>query len=170
MDIHTHDAVSETTTIQCRRGSVSPGEEPPPHSGELNHVLSQVGGPAQSQLSRPMSSGHHISMEHRLRRKHVQLNSDTDASNETFWKEIQEKRKRRNMFRRKNKNEKKKEQHGIEVTHKWATFDPLSTKARKSKFHQRKSSFSQWELRRFFVDFEESGKTKEKKRMDKTKN
>ena len=108
MDIHTHDAVSETTTIQCRRGSVSPGEEPPLHSGELNHVLSQVGGPAQSQLSRPTSSGHHISMEHQLRRKHVQLNSDTNASNATFWKEIQEKRKRRNMFRRKTKMKKKK--------------------------------------------------------------
>ena len=37
-----------------------------------------TGGPTQSQLSRPMSSGHHISMEHRVRRK--QLNSDTNAS------------------------------------------------------------------------------------------
>ena len=60
------------------RGSVSTGEEPPPHSWELKHALSQAGGPTQSQLSRPMSSGHHISMEHRLRRK--QLNSDTHAS------------------------------------------------------------------------------------------
>ena len=50
-------------------GSVLTGEEPPPHSGELKHALSQAGGPTQSQLSRPMSSGHHISMEHRLRRK-----------------------------------------------------------------------------------------------------
>ena len=47
--------------------------------------------PTQSQPSRPMSSGHHISMEHRLRRK--QLNSDTNASNKTYLKEIQEKRK-----------------------------------------------------------------------------
>ena len=35
--------------------------------------------------------GHHISMEHRLRRK--QLNSDTNASNKKYLKEIQEKRK-----------------------------------------------------------------------------
>ena len=59
-------------------GSVLTGEEPPPHSGELKHALPQAGGPTQSQLSRPMSSGHHISMEHRLLRK--QLNSDTNAS------------------------------------------------------------------------------------------
>ena len=52
-------------------GSVLTGEEPPPHSGELKHALSQAGGPTQSQLSRPMSSRHHISMEHRLRRKHL---------------------------------------------------------------------------------------------------
>ena len=45
-------------------GSVLAGEEPPLHCGELNHALSQVGGPTQ-----PMSSRHHISMEHRLRRK-----------------------------------------------------------------------------------------------------
>ena len=68
-----------TTTNTIWGGSVLTGEEPPPHSGELKHALPQAGGPTQSQLSRPMSSGHHISMEHRLRRK--QLNSDTDASN-----------------------------------------------------------------------------------------
>ena len=72
-------------------GSFLTGEEPPPHSGELKHALSQAGGPTQSQLSRPMSSGHHISMEHRLRRK--QLNSGTNASNQTYLKEIQEERK-----------------------------------------------------------------------------
>ena len=33
------------------RGSVLTGEEPPPHSGELN-ALTQAGGPTQSQLSR----------------------------------------------------------------------------------------------------------------------
>ena len=60
-------------------GSVLTGEELPPHSGELKHAHSQAGSPTQSQLSRPMSSGHHISMEHRLPRK--QLNSDTNASN-----------------------------------------------------------------------------------------
>ena len=57
-------------------GSVLTGEEPAPHSGELKHALPQAGGPTQSQQSRPMSSGHHISMEHRLLR-----NSDTNASN-----------------------------------------------------------------------------------------
>ena len=58
------------------------GEEPPPHSGELNHALTRAGGPTQSQLSRPVSSGHHISMEHHPRKKH--LNSDTNASNKTY--------------------------------------------------------------------------------------
>ena len=85
-------------------GSVLTGEEPPPHSGELKHALSQTGGPTQSPLSRPTSSGHHISMEHRLRRKH--LNSDTNASSKTYLKEIQEKLKRRNFFF--GKNEKRK--------------------------------------------------------------
>ena len=67
---------------------------------ELKHALTQAGGPTQSQLSRPVSSGHHISMEHRLRRK--QLNSDTNASNKTYLKEIQEKRKEETFFFRKN--------------------------------------------------------------------
>ena len=82
-------------------GSVSTGEESPPHSEELKHALLQAGGPTQSQLNRPMSSGHHTSVEHRLRRKHLQVNFYSDASNETFVKEIQEKRKRRNFFLRK---------------------------------------------------------------------
>ena len=69
----------------------------------------QAGGPTQSQLSRPMSSGHHISMEHRLRRK--QLNSDTNASNKTYMTEMQEKRKGETFFLRKKekKDSKKKE-------------------------------------------------------------
>ena len=62
-------AVHNNSNHTIWRGSVLTGEEPPPHSGELNHALSRVGGPTQSQLSRPMSSRHHISMEHRLRRK-----------------------------------------------------------------------------------------------------
>ena len=77
-------------------GSVLTGEEPPPHSGELKHALTQAGGPTQSQLSRPMSSGHHISMEHRLRRK--QLNSHTNASSKKYLKEIQEKRQEQTFF------------------------------------------------------------------------
>ena len=77
-------------------GSVLIGEEPPPHSGELKHALPQEGGPTQSQLSRPMSSGHYISMEHRLRRK--QSNSDTNASNKKYLKRNTRKMKRRNFF------------------------------------------------------------------------
>ena len=45
-------------------------------------LSSKLGGPTRSQLSRPVSSGHHISMEHRLRRKHLQLNSDANAGSE----------------------------------------------------------------------------------------
>ena len=77
-------------------GSVLSGEEPPHHSGELKHALPQEGGPTQSQLSRPTSSGNHISMEHRLRRK--QSNSDTNAINKTNFKEIQEKTKKKLFF------------------------------------------------------------------------
>ena len=43
----TYVILSETTTMVC---SVSTGEEPPPHSGELKHALSQAGGPTQPQL------------------------------------------------------------------------------------------------------------------------
>ena len=77
----------------------------PPHSGELNHALSQFGGPTQFQLSSPMSSGHRISMEHRLRRK--QLNSVANASNKTFLKERQEKRREETFFLRKKKKKEK---------------------------------------------------------------
>ena len=87
-------------------GSVLTGEEPPPHSGELKHALPQAGGPTQSQLSRPMSSRHHISMEHQLRRK--QLNSDTNASNKKYLKEIQEKRKEETFSSEKMKKENEK--------------------------------------------------------------
>ena len=65
----------------------------------------KAGGPTQSQLSRPMSSGHHISMEHRLRRK--QLISDTDASCKTYLKEIQEQRQEETFLWRKNEKMKK---------------------------------------------------------------
>ena len=87
-------------------GSVLTGEEPPPHFGELKHALSQAGGPTQSQLSRPMSSGHHISKKHRLRRK--QLNSGTNASNKKYLKEIQEKRKEETFSSEKMKKENEK--------------------------------------------------------------
>ena len=45
-----------------------------------------------------------ISMEHRLRRK--QLNSETNASNKTYLKEIQEKRKEETFSSEKKENEK----------------------------------------------------------------
>ena len=81
-----------------RRGASTPGE--------LNHALSPVCGPTQSQLSRPISSRHDISMEHRPQRKQLQFNSDIDASNEAYLTEIQEKT-RRNNFSRKCENEKR---------------------------------------------------------------
>ena len=68
-----------------------------------------------------------ISMEHRLRRTHVQLNSDAIASNETLLKETQEKRKKKNFFHRKttvDKRKKTNEKHESEVTLKWAIPDP----------------------------------------------
>ena len=81
-------------------GSVFTGEEPPPHSGELNHALFQAGGPTQSQLSRPMSSRHHISMEHRLRRKHPLLNLDTNARKEKSRKTLKENKKKKTRKRK----------------------------------------------------------------------
>ena len=62
--------VQNNNTDTIWGGSVLIGEEPPHHSGELIHALSQVGGPTQPQLSRPMLSRHYTSVEHRLRRKH----------------------------------------------------------------------------------------------------
>ena len=45
-------------------------------------------------------------MERRLRRK--QLNSDTNASNETYLKEVQEKKKKKPFLQEKRKNKKKR--------------------------------------------------------------
>ena len=86
----------ETTIIQSGEAPFLTGEEPPPHSGELNRALSQAGGPTQSQLSRPLSSGHHVSVEHRLRRKHLLLNLDTNAGSGTNLGKL-----KRNTFSRK---------------------------------------------------------------------
>ena len=69
-------------------------------------MLSPQAGPNQSQLSRPVSSGHHIFMEHRLLRK--QLNSDTNASTTKYLKEIQEKRKEETFSSVKMKKENEK--------------------------------------------------------------
>ena len=54
------ERVSKTTTTQSGGGFVLTGEEHPPHSGELKHALSQVGGPTQSQLSRPVVKTPHL--------------------------------------------------------------------------------------------------------------
>ena len=94
-------------------GSVFTGEEPPPHTGELNHALSQAGAPTQSQLSRPTSSGHHISTERRQRRK--QLNSDTNARKQKIKKNIflkKKGKKRRNKIREKEEEKEKRGKKG----------------------------------------------------------
>ena len=74
-------------------------EEPPPHSGELKHALAQAGAQPNPSCPALCRQGHHISMEHRLRRK--QLNFDTNASIKKYSKEIQEKRKEQNFLRKK---------------------------------------------------------------------
>ena len=81
-----------TTIIQSGEVPFLTGEELPPHSGELNHAFSQVGGPTQSQLSRPVSSGHHKSMEHRLRRKHLLLHHYTKFPSGIFSAQKQKKK------------------------------------------------------------------------------
>ena len=86
-----------TTIIQSGEAPFLTGEEPPPHSGELNRALSQAGGPTQSQLSRPLSSGHHVSVEQRLRRKHLLLNLDTNARSGTKLGKL----KKKHIFRKK---------------------------------------------------------------------
>ena len=55
VDIHTvkESVKNNNNNNTIWRGSVSIGEEPPLHSGELKHALTQAGGPTQSQLSRP---------------------------------------------------------------------------------------------------------------------
>ena len=102
-------------------------------------ALSQVGGPTQSQLYRPVS-GHHISMEHRLRRK--QLNSDTNASNKTYLQEIQEKRQEETFFLRKIKKKEKPKSNKMKRENMQAGSLFLSSCHRgpKIKFSQKKSS------------------------------
>ena len=112
------------------------GEEPPPHSGELKHALLQASGPTQSQLSRPMSSGHHVSMEHRLRRR--QLNSDTNANNETYPKEKQEKRKKETFF-----SSEYEEMNNIKKSKKWRNYK----KEKKRKKNGRKQKGKEKEKR-----------------------
>ena len=73
-------------------GSVLTGEEPPtPLWG-----VEACSPPTQSQLSRPVSSRHQISMEHRLRRKHLLLNLVTNVRSSKYIG------KKRNTFFKKN--------------------------------------------------------------------
>ena len=113
--VHTHafNGVPNNNNNTIWGGHVLTGEEPPPHSGELKHDLTQEGGPTQSQLSRPVSSRHHISMEHRLRRKHLLLNPDTNARKE-------KKEKHQKKERTKKKEEKKgRNKEGKEASKGW---------------------------------------------------
>ena len=92
-----------------------------------------------------MSSGHHISMEHRQRR-----NTDTNASREHIWKELQKKKKLFLRTKQKMENE-KNVKHESGVTLKWATLNlPLSSVTQTSYFHKGKPSFLQQELCYFF--------------------
>ena len=45
---------------------------------------------SKPQRSRPMSSGHHVSMEHRLQEKHLELNSITGAGKRIYLKVCKE--------------------------------------------------------------------------------
>ena len=102
------DRVQNNNNNTIWKGSVFTGEEPPPHSGKLNHALPQAGGPTQSQVSRPVSSRHHISMEHRLRRKHLLLNPFTNARKEKERKTIKKKKKKKKKERKRRKKRREK--------------------------------------------------------------
>ena len=102
MDTHAHKSSASNKQQQSHnleRLLFLTGED---HTGELSHALSWVGGTIQSQLSRPMSSRHQSSMEHRLRRKHLQFISDTDTSNEIFWKKATEEKQGKKKQKREN--------------------------------------------------------------------
>ena len=102
-----------STNCKC---SVLTGEEPPPHSGKLNHALSPESGPTQPQPARPMSSRHHISMEHRLRWKHLLLNPIAHASTSMYLKEKKKKKKnkkKKEKTRKKGEKKEKRPQRGV---------------------------------------------------------
>ena len=152
---HTFNSVPNNNHNTNWRGSVLPSEEFPPHSGEFNHALSSVGGPTQHELSRRVASGHHISMEHRLRRKHLQLNSDTNASNETVLKEIQEKRRSNILFQDEKFEQLKNGKHESGVTLQWTFPDPtLVHRGPKIEFSQKDIVlFTTGTVRRLFSGF-----------------
>ena len=184
---------SECTNARCERPrpnnnnnntiwgvSVLIGEEPPPHSGELNHALLQAGDPTQSQLSRPASSRHHIPMEHQSRRKHVQFNSDANAC---VSKKDKKKEKRRPFgSTKKQKLEKMKknrnEKHESGVTLKWPSPNSLlSTEAKNRIFTKENCHFHNWNFSTVFFRFwrllgrlKKEGKTKENGKNRKMNN
>ena len=121
-------------------------------------------------------------MEHRLRRKHPELLSDTFASNETYVKEMQERREEETIFQRKNKNRKKWKKdkwiHGSGVTLKWAFPNPSqSTEAQKTFFTQEKRHFKKKNFSTIFFRFwrllgrlkRKIGKMKKKKNKERKK-
>ena len=55
-------------------------------------------------LSRLMSSGHHVSMEHQLRRKHLLLNPDTYAGSGMY---VEKKKKKETNFSKKTEKKEK---------------------------------------------------------------
>ena len=99
------------------------------HFGELNHALSEVGGPTQAQQSRPMSSNT------TSWRKHLQLNSDANASNETY---VKEKKERRGKTRKQRKTEKKQGKH--------EKYSKMSHPRPQHRFSKKKTSFLRQEL------------------------
>ena len=97
-----------------------------------------AGGPTQ--LSRPMSFGHHISMEHRTREKYLQLKTDTNASNEIFHAEkesskTKQKRKRKKSKKSKNWKKEKPEKMKAGVTLNGPFLTPFIHRGPKSNIH-----------------------------------
>ena len=111
-------------------------------------------------------------MEHRLRRK--QLNSDTNASNKTTLKEIQEKRKQETLFWRKNEKKKKFEEekehkNGREKKGKEGPKACPPSRLKKNDFCKEMLQQNLKQLRPKKSDFEQPRKEKEKERKNEDK-
>ena len=91
-------------------------------------LFSPVGGPTQTQLSRPMSSGHHNSTWSTDYGGNIwQLNTDTNASNAIFMKGKQK------------KNKKRKEQEKRRQINEWKQWMRVSpSEVQKIQFSHRK--------------------------------
>ena len=115
-----------------------------------------------------MSSGHHIYMERRLRRKHPKLNCDTDASNEAYLKEMRKFKhfplKRREIWKKNLKTWKRDHpQMGFSQHH------PCPPRPRNRILPKRKLSFLQSELLDYFVGVLASARTTGKRKKNKMK-